>query len=124
MPTPSDMEAVVHRYIQALNAADLDAVVGLYADDAVVEDPVGSPPHVGKAAIRDFYAGSVALKLEVALEGAIRATANAAAFAFRVSLQWQGRRTTISPIDVLRFNEAGQIVHMQAFFGPANTASD
>ena len=80
------MHAVVHRYIAALNAGDLDAIVALYADDATVEDPVGSPPHQGHAAIRAFYAKSLAIKLDVALEGPVRAAANEAAFAFCVRL--------------------------------------
>lgn len=124
MPTPEHMEAVVHRYIRALNEADLDAIVALYAEDAVVEDPVGSPPHRGHAAIRAFYAGSVALGLKVDLEGPVRATADMAAFAFRVRLHWNGRDTTICPIDLFRFNAQGQVVQMQAIFGPANITSE
>lgn len=27
----------------------------LYAEDAVLEDPVGTPAHVGREAIRNFY---------------------------------------------------------------------
>ena len=123
MPTNDTMEAAVHRYIRALNESDLDTIVALYAEDATVEDPVGTPPHNGREAIRAFYAGSVALKLDVALEGPVRATANEAAFAFRVRFVWNGQATTICPIDVFRFNEAGLITSMRAIFGPANTTS-
>lgn len=115
------MQAVVHRYIQALNASDLEGIVSLYAPDAVIEDPVGSPTHRGHAAIRAFYAGSVALQLEVQLESEIRATANVAAFAFHVSFVWNGQATTISPIDIFHFNEEGLITQMHAIFGPHNT---
>lgn len=121
MPSIETMQVAVHRYIRALNASDLDAIVALYAPDAVVEDPVGSVPYRGHAAIRAFYAGSLALKLQVQLEGEVRATANVAAFAFRVSFVWNGQATTISPIDVFHFNEQGLISQMQAVFGPANT---
>jgi ketosteroid isomerase-like protein len=49
MPDPAAMTAAVHAYVAALNAGDLDAIVALYADDASVEDPVGStsPPLQG-----------------------------------------------------------------------------
>jgi len=120
MTSTETMHAVVHRYIAALNAADLDAIVALYADDATVEDPVGTPPHRGHAAIRAFYAKSLAIKLDVALEGPVRAAANEAAFAFCVRLHWQGRDMAIRPIDVFRFNEAGKIASMRAIFGPEN----
>lgn len=120
MPTPELMQAAVHAYVHALNAADVDAIVALYADDAVVEDPVGSVPKRGIADIRAFYAGSLRLKLQVELEGTIRAVAGEAAFPFSVSFEINGQRTTIRPIDVFRFNAAGRIVQMRAFFGPGN----
>lgn len=119
-PTPEHMQAAVEAYVRALNAADLDAITALYADDAVVEDPVGTAPKRGLAEIRAFYAGSLRLKLQVALEGPVRAVAGEAAFAFSVSFEVQGRKTTIRPIDVFRFDEAGRIVQMRAFFGPGN----
>ena len=120
MPTPEHMQAAVQAYIRALNAADLDAIAALYADDAVVEDPVGSPPKRGLAEIRAFYAGSLQMKLQVELEGEIRTVGNEAAFAFSVSFDVQGQRTTIRPIDLFRFDAAGRITEMRAFFGAAN----
>lgn len=114
------MQSAVQAYVRALNAADLEAIVALYADDALVEDPVGSVPKRGLTEIRAFYAGSVALKLQVELEGPIRAVAGEAAFAFSVSFEINGQRTTIRPIDLFTFNAAGRIVQMRAFFGPGN----
>lgn len=120
MPTPEHMQGTIETYVRALNASDLDAIVALYADDAVVEDPVGSAPRRGLAEIRDFYAGSLRLPLQVEIEGKIRAVASEAAFAFSVSFEVQGRRTTIRPIDLFRFDDTGRIVQMRAFFGPGN----
>ncbi len=116
MLNPEQMQAAVHEYVRALNAVDLDAIVALFADDAVVEDPVGSEPKRGLAAIREFYAASVAMKLVVALEGPVRAVANEAVFPFSVSLVINGQPVVIRPIDHFRFNEAGRIVQMRAFF--------
>ena len=124
MRTPELMQAAVRSYLRALNAADLEGIAALFADDAVLEDPVGSAPRCGIAEIRAFYAGSLGLKLQAELEGPIRAVADAAAFAFRVSFEIDGQRTVIRPIDVFRFNEAGRIVQMSAFFGPANIGAD
>ena len=112
------MQAAVHEYVRALNAGDLDAIVALYADEATVEDPVGSAPKCGREAIRAFYAGSVVLKLDVAMEGELRCVGHECAFAFAVSFTHEGRRTTIRPIDTMRFDDAGRIVQMRAFFGP------
>lgn len=111
---------VVHAYVRALNAADLDAIVALYAENATVEDPVGSLPKVGHAAIRKFYAVSMAIPLVVALEGEIRVAERACAFSFSVSFSHKGRPTTIRPIDVFEFDADGHIQSMRAYFGAPN----
>ena len=54
------MVAAVEAYITSYNRADLDGVCAVFADDAVVEDPVGTPLKVGHAAIREFYTASMA----------------------------------------------------------------
>jgi steroid delta-isomerase len=120
MNTFEHMSAVVQRYVAALNASDLEGIVALYAEDATVEDPVGSEPRRGLDAIRAFYAKALQLPLRVELQGEVRAVANEAAFAFTVSFEHQGRRTTIAPIDHFRFDAAGKIVSMRALFGPQN----
>ena len=120
MPTPEHMQAAVRAYIAALNAGDIDAIVALYAEDATVEDPVGSTPQRGLAQIRTFYSASLSMALQVVLDGEIRAVANEAAFAFSVSLVMDGKRITIRPIDVVRFDAQGRITSMRAFFGNHN----
>ena len=120
MTQTASPEAVVHAYVAALNAGDLEAIVALYADDASVEDPVGSAPHRGRQAIRAFYARSVAVPLEVALEWPVRVAGRECAFPFSVSLVYESQRMTFRPIDTFRFDEAGRIVQMRAYFGPAN----
>ena len=120
MPDPAAMTAAVHAYVAALNAGDLDAIVALYADDASAEDPVGPTPLVGTEAIRAFYARSTAMPLQVTLDGEVRVAGNECAFPFSVSFVHEGRRTTIRPIDTFRFDAAGRILQMRAFFGPGN----
>ncbi len=120
MNTPEHMTAVVQRYVAALNAGDLDGIVALFADDATVEDPVGSEPRRGKAAIRAFFTDSLKLPLTVKLTQEVRAVADEAAFAFTVGFEHQGRKTVIAPIDHFRFDAAGKVVSMRAMFGEQN----
>lgn len=123
MTETASPEAVVHAYVAALNAGDLEAIVALYADDATVEDPVGSAPIRGRDAIRAFYARSVSVPLQVALEGPVRVAGRECAFPFSVAVVYEGKRTTFRPIDTFRFDDAGRIVQMRAYFGPANIAA-
>ncbi len=51
----------------ALKAGDKDKVVALFADDATIEDPAGSPLKTGKAAIDKFYANAVDKKIWIEL---------------------------------------------------------
>ena len=47
MPTPEQMEAAVHAYVEAFAKGDPELAVAIFADNASVEDPIGSPPHLG-----------------------------------------------------------------------------
>ena len=49
------MRKALETYVTALNAKDVPAIMALYADDATVEDPAGTPVKKGKAAIEAFY---------------------------------------------------------------------
>jgi hypothetical protein len=51
----ADVLATAHRSLAAAGARDRDAWVGLFTSDGRVEDPVGSQPHRGTAAIGRFF---------------------------------------------------------------------
>ncbi len=53
--TPAEVLAAAQRSLVAAGAHDRDGWVGLFAADGRVEDPVGSAPHRGHAAIGRFY---------------------------------------------------------------------
>ena len=54
-PTRAELLTAVERSPQAAAAHDRAAWVGLFADGARIEDPVGSRPHRGAAEIAEFY---------------------------------------------------------------------
>ena len=85
----------------------------IYADDAVVEDPVGSEPYIGIDAIVGFYEGAFATGAKIALSGDVRCAGNAAAFPFKVLMEG----VDISPIDVFEFNAEGKVQSMKAYWG-------
>lgn len=116
------MRRAMQAYIDAFNSGDADAVLALYADDATVEDPVGTPAKVGMAEIEAFYRYSVGLGAKLTLVAPIRASyTNTAAMAFdvQVTLPEQGP-CLIRVIDVMTFNEAGKFTSMKAYWGPGD----
>ncbi|ONM48125.1 nuclear transport factor 2 family protein [Nocardia donostiensis] len=54
-PTTTELLTAVLASPRAVAAHDRAAWVGLFTDDAVVNDPVGASPHTGTAAIERFY---------------------------------------------------------------------
>lgn len=49
MATKEDVRALLERYCAAMNAGEREAWLDCFADDAYREDPVGTPPAVGRA---------------------------------------------------------------------------
>lgn len=108
--------AVVNRYVEAFDKADMDIIRDIYAADAVVEDPVGTEPHEGIEAICEFYKVGLESGAKLALTGPCRCAGNAVAFPFQVQMSGMN----IDIIDVFEFNEEGKIASMKAYWGPEN----
>jgi steroid delta-isomerase len=117
MPDPTIMANAVQAYFDGFRNRDLDAIVALFADDATVEDPIGSPLLTDRDAIRAFYHKSVAAEVVLEQEGNTRIGGDYAVFAFFAVVPDMGH---VEVIDTFRFNEDGKIVEMRAFFGPGN----
>ena len=120
MTDAKTMEAAVHEYVAAFDAGSPERVAALFAEDASVEDPVGTEPKVGQAAILEFYTASMQTGAKLALDGPVRLCGPYAAFAFTVHLHWEGRDQRVEVIDTFKFNDDGKVVEMRAYFGPTN----
>lgn len=121
MASEPQMKQAMQAYIDLYNQDDLEGVVGLYADDATVEDPVGTPVKSGKAAIRDFYKFAMTTGARLSLVAPIRGShGNSAAMPFDVTLNYQGSRMVIRVIDVMTFDAAGKFTSMRAYWGPGD----
>lgn len=124
MISPQQVQATMTRYVELVDAGDIDGIVALYAADAVVEDPVGKAPIVGIADIATFYRDGLGkAKASATLTGPVRATLNGCgAMPFRVDLNWGGQLCSIQVIDVMEFNADGKIRSMKAYWSEANLA--
>jgi len=108
--------ATVKRYIDALSNDDFDAIKDIYADNATIEDPVGSEPNEGIEAILAFYQRLKGMGVKLALTGAVRCAGNSAAFPFTATVGGN----TLEIIDVFEFNNEGKVQSMKAFWSPEN----
>jgi steroid Delta-isomerase len=107
---------VVDRYVRLVGSGTADEILGLYAEGATVEDPVGSDVRSDRSAIREFYATLEGLEQETRLL-ALRIAGGEAAFHFEVKTLADGVTYTLSPFDVMAFDDDGLITSMRAYWG-------
>jgi steroid Delta-isomerase len=112
------LESFVKRYLDTCATGSAADIAALFAEDATLEDPVGSGEvHIGRQAIEGFYknmAGAVELKTELL---AFRPGGHEAAFLFAITV---GGTMRIEPIEVQSFDADGQITSMKAYWSPAD----
>lgn len=111
---------VMQDYVDAMSGDDVEKVVALYADDAVVEDPVGSDPFNGVEAIRGFYTESIAAVGKMELEGNPRVRGNIGVCAMLAHPKGAEGVMIVETLDVMSFNEEGKITAMTAYWGDSN----
>ena len=120
MPTQSDMKAALQAYIDGFNAGDADAIMALFADNAVIEDPVGSPLK-SRAEFEAFIRDGVRFGARLSLAAPIRGShGNHAAMAFTVTFVQDGVRYTTNSMDVMTLDAAGKITRMNGYWGPGD----
>lgn len=115
--------SVVEKYLTALSNQDLDAIVSLYAEDATIEDPVGTSLHIGRAAIRAFYAKATCIELKASLLGDIREAGDFLAFPFLIEMPGDNGKIRMEIIDTFNINKFGLISEMKAYWSKDNVKS-
>ncbi|HEY9556558.1 MAG TPA: nuclear transport factor 2 family protein [Acidimicrobiales bacterium] len=115
------IRSAVDAYCAAFTSGDRAAYVGLFAADATVEDPIGSPVNVGSEAIGAFFDAmtGVADSVELRRTGPVRVAGNEAAWPLQARPTIGGATMCVDIIDVMTFDDAGKITTMRAFWDPS-----
>ena len=113
-------KAACETYVQCLEESELETLLDLFADDATIEDPVGTDLREGKDTLREFYTVACEGVAKASLSGNPRLAGNEVAFPFNVTAGAPGEEIVINIVDVFRFNDEGKVVSMRAFWGPDN----
>lgn len=114
--TPQHIRDVLQRYVDLMTSGDWEAIVALYAEDAIIEDPVGSEPRRGREQITELYRGAAG-RLRLELEGRVRVVGNAAAAAM-IARPAGMEGMVVDTVDVMTFNDEGLITSMRAYWSP------
>ena len=120
MSTSEEIRLKIAAYIQAFNARDIDAVAAIYAEDATLEDPVGSEVKHGREEIRAFYEQYRDQPSFLQLTGDFRFPEGGVAFSFYCYMGDPAAPMIVEVTDTFRFDENGQVKEMRAFWGMPN----
>lgn len=113
------MKARLREYVEAFNANDAARVAALFADNATVEDPVGTPVKRGRDEIDAFYGHATTVGARLELVAPPRGShANAATITFKVHIAGPNGPAHIDVTDVMEFDAQGKIASMRAYWGP------
>ncbi len=107
--------ATITSYVDLVSNGTADQIVALYADGATVEDPVGSEVRTTQESIREFYATLEGLEQVGSLLTA-RIAGGEAAFQFELATKAGDQTFTLSPIDVMTFDDDARITSMKAYW--------
>jgi steroid delta-isomerase-like uncharacterized protein len=118
--TPTEIEELAGRYGEAWNSQDLDAIMELHTDDCVFcAHAAGSPPAEGKQAVREAFAGYLALMPDISfaerslrvaedhwvLESTMTGTVAGSLEVEGVELGTAGNRVEVDCVDVIEVRD-------------------
>lgn len=120
-PTTNAAAETIRRYVALLGSGSADDLVALFAEDATVEDPVGSDVRRGRESIHEFFTTLENLERHTELT-LLRVVAEEAAFVFTITFTVGDTPLRLQPIDTVVFNANGEISALRSYFAPSNMA--
>ena len=115
MADADTIRQIYDHYPEMVSKGDVEGILELYADDATIEDPIGSKLRRGKQAIEEFYrasAGTVSMRCT----GPVRVAGSEAAAPLIVLMGPEDQQQALDIISVMTFREDGKIQSMRAFW--------
>lgn len=120
MPNSEQVQAAVDAYCDAYARNDKAAFLDAFADDGVVIDPVGTPPHAGRQARGEFWDGVHALADTINLVvHHLHICGNEAAMVFTINARTGDGGMEIDAVDIFHVGDDGRITRMAAYWDMA-----
>ena len=96
-----------------------ERALGVDLGVARLDDPVGSEPRVGRAAIGEFYATLEPMTVTTELL-TLRAAGNEAVFHFRIETDTGAGVAILEPMEMMVFDSDGLIANMRAWWNDSD----
>jgi steroid delta-isomerase len=119
VPDSEIMVAAIKAHCRTLSAHDKDGWLAIWADDAVLEDPVGVDSYRGKSTLGTTFWSLVEqlTPMKLWLDRDVIVCGNEAVAILHGVVSKKGRLSRVGPIvDHFVFNDAGKVVSMRAFW--------
>jgi uncharacterized protein (TIGR02246 family) len=125
MPTPDQVRTTVASYVGAIHAKDRDSFLGLFAPDAVTQDPVPAPPNQGPDAIASWWDTMLAPLEKIVFDiRDLHVCGDQAAMVWTITATPPGASPfQMKGVDVFTVAEDGKIRSMYAYWDPSEMAS-
>jgi steroid delta-isomerase len=121
--TPGELRNLIDRYAAAVSARDIDAVLALFAEDAVQRDPSTAPPNVGHEAIGTFLRNGVGASEATLFEAlSVHTSGDDVAIDFRVTVTLESGTMVIEGIEVFTVGDDGRITEVTAYWDDADVS--
>jgi steroid delta-isomerase len=120
MADAATLQKTIATYMAVFTAEDREGWLDLFADDAWIEDPVGTPRRTGREEIGAFWDESHAVPDAIELRplGIVTVIGNEGIFTMQARATLGGAVYGIDIIDLMTFDDEGKITTMRAFFDP------
>jgi ketosteroid isomerase-like protein len=123
MPSPEQVQAAVGAYVAAYMASDRDAFLDAFADDGVIVDPVGTPPHHGQDACGGFWDTVHQLTERMSFDVKdVIVCGSEAAMVFRIRAGTDDAGIVIDAVDIFEVDDDGKIASMRAYWDMSRAA--
>ncbi|HEX6422240.1 MAG TPA: nuclear transport factor 2 family protein [Acidimicrobiales bacterium] len=121
MADQSSINATIDAYLAAFTAGDRGGYVDCFAENAWLEDPVGTPRREGRDDIGAFWDEVHVMPDAIELRplGLRVVSGPDAALTLQARASIGGQTLVVDVIDVMTFDDAGKITSLRAFFDPA-----
>ena len=119
MPDANEITAAIMAHCNTLSSGDKGGWLSLWADDAVLEDPVGVDTYSGKETLASTFWGLVEelQPMRLWLDRDVIVCGNEAIGILFGTVTSNGQLTRVGPIvDHFVFNDDGKIASMRAFW--------
>lgn len=117
MPSPEQVRAAIDAYATAYRNNDREAFLDVFADNGVIIDPVGTPPHVGREARGAFWDTVRQLTEKITFDVKdVVVCGNEAAMTFGIHAGSGDSGIVLDAVDIFEVNDDGKVTVMKAYW--------